>query len=57
MKVFVPFSEALIAETGIPVGELVPFQLEYQCLRLNEAGQFLLQPEPVEEPGTKDPSK
>ena len=33
--VFVPFSEELLAEAG-SFGELVPFQLEYQCLRLKD---------------------
>lgn len=33
-KLFVPFSEDLLAATGSPLGELVPFQLEYQCVRL-----------------------
>ncbi len=33
-KVFVPFSEDLLASTGSPLGELVPFQLEYRCVRL-----------------------
>lgn len=33
--VFVPFSEELLAELG-SIGELVPFQLEYQCLRLKD---------------------
>ena len=33
-KVFVPFSEELLASAGSPLGELVPFQLEYRCVRL-----------------------
>ena len=33
-KLFVPFSEDLLAAAGDPLGELVPFQLEYQCVRL-----------------------
>ena len=33
-KLFVPFSEELLAAAGSPLGELVPFQLEYQCVRL-----------------------
>lgn len=33
-KVFVPFSEELLAAAGSPLGELVPYQLEYRCLRL-----------------------
>jgi hypothetical protein len=45
MKVFIPFSEALIEKLGLSVGELVPFQLEYRCLRMNESGQFVEQPE------------
>lgn len=39
MKVFIPFSEALLEESGFPAGELVPFQLEYECWRhLGESG-------------------
>ncbi|NIP14442.1 MAG: hypothetical protein GWM88_06810 [Pseudomonadales bacterium] len=33
MKIFIPFSEALVEESGFPIGELVPFQLEYECWR------------------------
>jgi len=33
-KVFVPFSEELLAATGSPLGELVPYQIDYQCIRL-----------------------
>jgi hypothetical protein len=33
MKVFVPFSESLLQETGLGLGNLVPFKLEYECLR------------------------
>jgi len=33
-KLFVPFSEELLAAAGAPLGELVPFQLEYRCVRL-----------------------
>jgi hypothetical protein len=36
MKIFVPFSEDLLAETGFTMGDLVPFNLEYRCLRLQE---------------------
>lgn len=32
-QVFVPFSEPLVAAVGA-LGELVPFQLEYKCVRL-----------------------
>jgi hypothetical protein len=31
MKVFVPFSEALVEQYGCVFGELVPYQLEYHC--------------------------
>ncbi len=37
MKVFIPFSEALIEQMGFSIGDLVPFQLEYQCLRMQES--------------------
>ncbi len=33
-KIFLPFSEELLAAAGNPPGELVPFQLEYRCVRL-----------------------
>jgi hypothetical protein len=33
-KMFVPFSEELLAAAGFPLGDLVPFQLEYRCVRL-----------------------
>ena len=33
-KMFVPFSEDLLAAAGSPLGELVPYQLEYRCVRL-----------------------
>lgn len=40
MKIFVPFTEdlsgKLIDELGLNLGDLVPFQLDYQCLRLGE---------------------
>jgi hypothetical protein len=49
MKIFVPFSEPLVEALGLSLGELVPFQLDYPCLRLNDAGQFVEQPEPTEE--------
>ena len=44
-KVFVPFSEALIEELGLSIGELVPFQLEYECLRMNESDPEFEKPE------------
>ncbi len=33
-KMFVPFSEDLLAAAGSPLGELVPYQMEYRCVRL-----------------------
>jgi len=45
-KVFVPFSEALIEELGLSIGELVPFQLEYECLRMNESDGEIEKAEP-----------
>ena len=40
MKVFVPYSEEvsgkLMDELGLNLGDLVPFQLDYECLRLAE---------------------
>lgn len=36
MKVFVPFSEDLVARHGLSLGDLVPFDLQYECLRLQE---------------------
>ncbi len=33
MKVFVPYNEVLFERLGLDIGELVPFQLEYKCLR------------------------
>ncbi len=36
MKVFVPFSESMVERTGFDLGPLVPFQLEYPCLRILE---------------------
>jgi hypothetical protein len=32
MKVFVPFSEELIEKLGLEMGDLVPFDLDYECL-------------------------
>ena len=34
MSVFVPFSEAVLEVAGTQLGDLVPFQQEYQCVRL-----------------------
>jgi hypothetical protein len=39
MKVFIPFesfSGELVDELGLNLGDLVPFQLDYECLRLGE---------------------
>jgi hypothetical protein len=40
MKVFIPYTEAfgskLMDELGLNLGDLVPFQLDYECLRLGE---------------------
>ena len=48
MKIFIPFSEALIEELGLSIGDLVPFQLEYECLRMNEGGHDADKPRPLE---------
>ncbi len=47
MKVFVPFSETLIEELGLSLGDLVPFNVDYECLRAHElaqSGQSLAHP-------------
>lgn len=40
MKVFVPYTEELggrlMDELGLNLGDLVPFQLDYECVRLGE---------------------
>lgn len=40
MKVFVPYTEdlggRLMDELGLNLGDLVPFRLDYECLRLGE---------------------
>jgi len=33
-KIFLPYSETLLQEGQQPPGELVPYQLAYQCVRL-----------------------
>ncbi len=33
MKVFVPYNELLFERLGLNMGDLVPFRLEYKCLR------------------------
>jgi len=50
MKVFVPFSEYLVEETGLGIGTLVPFKLEYECLRLGgwEAVELITAPKSTE---------
>ena len=40
MKVFVPFSEVLIERLGLNIGELVPFQLEYECLHRQDQKRY-----------------
>ncbi|MCZ6710946.1 MAG: hypothetical protein O7B25_11335 [Gammaproteobacteria bacterium] len=49
MKVFVPFSEALIEELGLSIGDLVPFQLEYPCWRVNDSGRISEHSESVQD--------
>jgi hypothetical protein len=48
-KLFVPFSEELLAAAGSPLGELVPYQLEYRCVRLLDGTYDFtgLTPEPL----------
>ena len=36
-KIFVPFSEELIEMFGLGLGDLVPFDLEYECLHFLES--------------------
>lgn len=38
-KVFVPFSEAIVARHGMSLGDLVPFRIQYTCLRLAESAE------------------
>jgi len=39
-EIFVPFSEAMVAETGLDMGRLVPFKLEYDrvCVVIGQDG-------------------
>jgi len=37
MKVFVPFSEDLMEKLGMSMDDLVPFDLEYEILRPEQA--------------------
>ena len=39
MKVFIPFSETLIEELGLSLGDLVPYNVDYECLRAHETAQ------------------
>lgn len=48
-KLFVPFSEELLAAAGSPLGELVPFQLEYRCVRLLDGSYDFCVEIPAEE--------
>ena len=41
-KLFVPFSEALLDEIGVLSSELVPYHIEYKCVRLREQGEEVL---------------
>ena len=44
-KIFIPFSEDLLADVGSPPGELVPYELNYRCLRLpNGVYEFTMEP-------------
>lgn len=44
-KIFIPFSEDLLAAVGSPPGELVPYELNYRCLRLpNGVYEFTMEP-------------
>jgi hypothetical protein len=44
-KLFLPFSEDLLDRIGVPIGDLVPFQLEYQCAHLLGDGKDIKQVE------------
>ena len=48
MKVFVPFSEELIEKLGLGMGDLVPFNLDYECLRTQDADDEAPQPAKTE---------
>ena len=52
MKVFIPFNEELMERLGLNIGELVPFQLEYECLSLEEQNE-LVDTSPDESPFLK----
>jgi hypothetical protein len=46
--VFVPFSEALLCAAGNELGELVPYQLDYKCVRLLDGTyEFLTEANPL----------
>ena len=36
MKVFVPFNDSMVEELGLSLGELVPFNLAYECLHVQD---------------------
>lgn len=45
-SLFIPFSEELMAATGGPPGELVPYQRSFRCVRLLDGTyEFLLSEE------------
>ena len=48
-RIFVPFSEHLVEATGFGIGRLVPFQLEYQCVRLHGWESVEIEPATAEE--------
>lgn len=49
-KIFIPFSEELLAAAGSPLGELVPYQMEYRCVRLLDGTfEFNFEP-PTQQP-------
>ncbi len=55
MKVFVPFSEVLIERLGLNIGDLVPFRLEYKCLRREDQND-ISEVSPIVEESTSLPA-
>ncbi|MCZ6616622.1 MAG: hypothetical protein O7E57_00710 [Gammaproteobacteria bacterium] len=55
MKVFVPFSEVLIERLGLNIGDLVPFRLEYECLRREDQND-ISEVSPIVEASTSLPA-
>jgi hypothetical protein len=49
-RIFVPFSEHLLETTGLGIGRLVPFQLEYECVRLHGWESVEIEPAAPEKP-------